>query len=147
MQAELKPEAAEAALQVDLITAADAGSAAPAAAVDTSPSAVAVDGDPAVTPAGLTLPPARQTSALSQDQQQAGSGVIYSASGSELTVGKVAVGQQLDVLHQLQQQRSNGTAQAAGISEDGDSSHQVSAVIQVKAEELNDVQAVAKGDL
>eukprot|EP00775_Hariotina_reticulata_P002473 gene2473-2776_t len=121
----------------------------------------------------FALPPAPPPSALSDEEQKAGSGIIYSASGAELPVRKVAVGQQLDILYQLQRRagkQSSGTPSGAGAADAGGasasgaqaergiseaeegpwsgqgqaSSGLVSAVCDVRPEELADVEAVAQ---
>lgn len=149
VQAEMKPQVAEAALQVDLTAAADtvsdSAAVAPAADINSANTAVVVDGT--AEPADLILPAASQSSGAAGEQQQAGSGVIYSASGSELPVSKVAIGQQLDVLHELQQHSSEAANADADVVKHSDNGHHLSAVVQVKSEELLDVQAVAKGEL
>lgn len=120
VQAELKPEVSEAGSQANLPPA-----AAPTAAAEAA---------------------AEPPSASSEQEQPHGSGIIYSASGSELSVEKAAIGQQLDVLHQLQRQRSNGAASVDAAEADSSGSN-VSAVVEVKPEDLQDIAAVAKGAL
>jgi hypothetical protein len=119
----------------------------------------------------FALPPAPPPSALSEEEQKAGSGIIYGTSGAELPVSKVAVGQQLEILDQLQRRsdKQNAAAGAAdarasasgagaaavggalaerGISEAEDVSEAgvVAAVCNVRPEQLADVEAVAQGD-
>jgi hypothetical protein len=72
----------------------------------------------------------------------AGSGIIYSASGSELSVDKAAVGQQLDLLHRLERSRA-GDAPPEGEGEGVGGA--AAGVAAVKPEELQDLGAVAKG--
>lgn len=111
-----------------------------------SPAAAAADQNASDTAAPSPSLIVRESSASQHQLQQSGSGVIYAASGSELAVGKVAVGQQLDVLHHLQR-RSNGSA-AALVDGDGDGdagSDHVTRVLDVDVDQLQDLQAVAKG--
>jgi hypothetical protein len=81
--------------------------------------------------------------------KRSGSGIVYSESGAELSVGKAAVGQQLDLLHQLQRRSvgsgSEASSEAAGAAKDGSAAGAAAAVVDIKAEELQDMGAVAKG--
>lgn len=87
------------------------------------------------------------TSTLEQDQQQPSGSVMHSRSEAELSVSKAAVGQQGNVLDHLQRHRSTGSSSAAdnAAGESSGSSDLFSAVLDVKAEEALDIQAVSKG--
>jgi hypothetical protein len=120
VQAELRPEVSEVGSQADLSAAAAA-----AAQAQVTPAA-----------AGEDLSP---ESSLLEARQQHGSGIIYSASGSELSVDKAAVGQQLDILHRIERSR------AGDVPADDEGVPGAAAVLEVKPEELQDLPAVAKG--
>jgi hypothetical protein len=130
MQAELRPEMSEAGSQADL----------PAAAV------AAADGRPVPSSTGSQAAAAGGAAILDESQQitdsrKDGSGIIYSASGSELSVEKAAVGQQLDILHRIQRSRA-GDPSVEGEGEGGPGA----AVADVKPEDLTDLRAVANGE-
>jgi hypothetical protein len=121
VQTELRPEVSEVGSQADLPAAAAAAQA-------------PQQGTTAA--AGNELSP---ESSLLESRQQHGSGIIYSASGSELSVTKAAVGQQLDILHRIERSR-------AGDVPDGDEGVPgAAALLEVKPEDLQDLPAVAKG--
>jgi hypothetical protein len=102
-----------------------------------------------------------------QQQQQSlahsgGSGIVYAASGAELSVAKAAVGQQLDLLDSLQRRstganaggadRGSGSAQAAGggvapLRSGSSAAESAAALMDVKPEDLQDLTAVAQGVL
>lgn len=131
VQAELRPEVSDAGAQVDLPPAVAGGAdtqADDAGAAGSSSSSV----------------PTAELPKLDQDARQ-GSGIIYSASGSELSVGKAAVGQQLDILHRIERSRAG-----SGVPVEGDeeaAAAAAAAVVEVKPEELQDLDAVAKGEV
>lgn len=124
MQAELRPEVSEAGSQADLPAAAAAAADARPVSSSTGSQAAAAELD--------ELPP------ISEGRKD-GSGIIYSASGSELSVEKAAVGQQLDILHRIERSRA-GDAPTEGEGVPG-----AVAVADVKPEDLKNLPAVAKG--
>lgn len=134
VQAELRPEVSEvgsqanlpppAAADVQAADSADAPAAAGSTGTTTATAAAAAGSDESLPLGG---------------SRKHGSGIIYSASGSELSADKAAVGQQLDILHRIERGRA-GDAPGEGEGVPG-----AAAVVDVKAEELTDLNAVAKG--
>jgi hypothetical protein len=123
VQAELRPEMSEAGSQVDL----------PALSAATAESAEAGANQ---TPAAAGRQALESQRSLGESSRH-GSGIIYSASGSELSASKAAVGQQLDILHRLERSRAG--------DDPGEGGEGAAGVLEVKAEELRDLGAVAKG--
>lgn len=120
VQAELRPEMSEASSQVDLPALSEASAD---AAANRTPAAA---GRQAI-----------ESQRSLGDSSRHGSGIIYSASGSELSASKAAVGQQLDILHRLERSRAG--------DDPGEGGAGAAAVLEVKPEQLTDLGAVAKG--